>query len=63
MAKKDDDSVGTVSGFQSGRPYPNAPLTADDFAALLNNPELPPQNQSAPSQEQLNPHLFPARLP
>lgn len=62
MAKK-DESVGTVSGFQQGRAHPEIPLTADDFAALLDNPELPPQNQSAPSQEQLNPHLFPTRLP
>lgn len=58
MAKKT-----SVSGFQQGDEYPVLPKTDDDFAQLLDNPELPPENQSAPSMEKLNPHLFPTRLP
>lgn len=48
-----------VHGFQEGAWYPKQPLTPDDFANLLDNPKLPAQHQSAPSPEQLNPHLFP----
>jgi hypothetical protein len=47
-----------VSGFQQGTAYPEIPITPDDFQQLLENPELPAENQSAPSPEQLNPHLF-----
>jgi len=48
----------TVSGFQQGLEYPKVPVTPDDFAELLENPDKPAQFQSAPSPEQLNPHLF-----
>jgi len=48
----------TVSGFQQGVEYPPVAVTPDDFARLLKNPALPPENQSAPTPEQLNPHLF-----
>ena len=49
---------GQVSGFQEGTAYPPVPVTPEDFANLLPNPEKPAENQSAPSPEQLNPHLF-----
>lgn len=47
-----------VAGFQQGLRYPKVPVTKEDFAKLLPNPDLPAENQSAPSHEQLNPHLF-----
>lgn len=50
-----------AAGFQEGKAYPKMPVTPDDFAKLLDNPDLPAENQSAPSPEQLNPHLFPKR--
>lgn len=52
-----------VSGPQSAPEYPKVPVTRKDFRALLENPDLPAELQSAPEQEQLNPHLFPSRLP
>jgi len=48
----------TVSGFQEGVAYPTMPVTPEDFSQLLPNPDKPAENQSAPSPEQLNPHLF-----
>jgi hypothetical protein len=48
----------TVSGFQQGASYPHVPVTPEDFRHLLPNPNKPAENQSAPSPEQLNPHLF-----
>lgn len=40
-------------------PYvPPIPRTSEDFAELLSNPALPPEQQAAPPQELLNPHLF-----
>jgi hypothetical protein len=47
-----------VSGFQEGLAYPILPETPEEFAQLLDNPDKPAENQSAPSPEQLNPHLF-----
>jgi len=38
--------------------YPTMPVTPEDFSQLLPNPDKPAENQSAPSPEQLNPHLF-----
>lgn len=68
MAKKsegnqpwpDEENVddGGVSGFQQGLAYPPVPQTPADFKQLLHNPDLPPENQSAPSPEKLNPHIF-----
>jgi hypothetical protein len=52
-----------VSGFQQGIAYPMMPRTPDQFATLLENPDLPAANQSAPSPEKLNPHIYPVRLP
>lgn len=60
MAKSNDP---TVSGFQEGVAYPVMPETPEEFSQLLDNPDKPPQNQSAPAPENLNPHLFPERLP
>lgn len=56
----DEESTddGGVAGFQQGTAYPPIPQTPADFKQLLHNPNLPPENQSAPSPEQLNPHLF-----
>lgn len=48
----------TVSGFQEGVAYPPIPITPEDFRQLLANPDKRAENQSAPSPEQLNPHLF-----
>ena len=48
----------TVSGFQEGIAYPPIPITPEDFRQLLANPDKRAENQSAPSPEQLNPHLF-----
>jgi hypothetical protein len=48
----------TVSGFQEGVHYPAMPRTPEQFAQLLENPDKPAENQSAPSPEKLNPHLF-----
>jgi hypothetical protein len=50
--------AGQVSGFQQGVYYPPIPVTAKQFSELLDHPETPAQFQAAPSQEQLNPHLF-----
>lgn len=50
-----------VSGPQPAPVVPNVPITREDFAQLVENPDLPPQNQSAPGQDRLNPHLFPQR--
>lgn len=47
-----------VSGFQEGVNYPLMPQTRDAFTRLLDNPDKPAENQSAPSPETLNPHLF-----
>ena len=58
MAKQQKEEQPTVSGFQEGVEYPVMPQTPDEFSALLENPDLPPENQSAPSPEKLNPHLF-----
>lgn len=64
MAEKKSDKQAVaeehaiVSGFQEGKAYPKEPRTPDDFAELLDNPELPAENQAAPSPEKLNPHLF-----
>jgi hypothetical protein len=52
-----------LSGPQDAPHFPKIPITEADFRQLLPNPDLPPERQSAPSQEQLNPHLFPNRLP
>jgi hypothetical protein len=52
------ENVGQVSGFQEGVAYPPIPQTEEDFAQLLINAYKPAQFQSAPPQEQLNPHLF-----
>lgn len=52
------DEISQVSGFQEGVDYPLLPQTADEFKSLLPNPDRPAELQSAPSQEQLNPHLF-----
>jgi hypothetical protein len=65
-ALEDLDVVGgtsTVTGFQQGVAYPTMPKTPAQFAQLLENPSLPAENQSAPSPEKLNPHIFPTRLP
>jgi hypothetical protein len=60
--KTDEQAVAeehtTVSGFQEGVAYPPVPVTPEDFQRLLPNPDKPAENQSAPSPEQLNPHLF-----
>jgi hypothetical protein len=48
----------TVEGFQEGVPYSEIPTTPKQFRALQENPALPPERQSAPSPEQLNPQLF-----
>lgn len=67
QAKKDKaagdttDPRGQVFGYQEGAYWPKQPSTPAEFAALLNNPDLPAQFQAAPSPEQLNPHLFPKR--
>lgn len=58
-----DDAVGEVSGFQTGLEYPRVPQTREEFRQLLDNPDKPAENQSAPPMDQLNPHLFPTRLP
>lgn len=49
-----------VSGVQTAPHVPPIPRTPRDFAKLLDNPDVPAQNQSAPPQELLNPHLYPA---
>jgi len=53
-----DEEDTVVSGFQQGVAYPPLPKTRDDFQQLLENPKLPAENQSAPSPEKLNPHIF-----
>ena len=60
MAKKDDIAAenGIVAGFQEGINYPLMPQTPEDFRSLLDNPDKPAENQSAPSPEKLNPHLY-----
>jgi hypothetical protein len=61
MAKREDpDDVKRPlqSGFRQGMRYPRMPVGLEDFQRLLENPDLPAQNQSAPSPSQLNPHLF-----
>lgn len=47
-----------VEGFQEGVHYPEIPQTPSQFRKLQDNPDLAPERQSAPSPEQLNPHLF-----
>lgn len=47
-----------VAGPQPVRPVPAIPVTEQEFRQLLRNPDLPPEQQSAPSLDQLNPHLF-----
>jgi hypothetical protein len=55
----DDENVDTtVSGFQQGISYPVMPRTPEQFAQLLENPDKPAENQSAPAPEKLNPHIF-----
>lgn len=54
----EEDTGTDVSGFQEGVVYPSLPQTPDEFQQLLDNPELPPEFQSAPAPEKLNPHLF-----
>lgn len=56
--KKEEATTGQVSGFQEGRHYPSVPTTPDQFQQLLENPDVAPENQSAPAPEKLNPHLF-----
>lgn len=56
------DQEGLLYGPQGGVEYPLLPQTKEDFQEMLPNPELPPERQSAPTQEKLNPHLFPNRL-
>jgi hypothetical protein len=63
MTDSDGGTNGIVYGPQNPPPYPDIPRTREDFQQLLENPELPAESQSAPSQEKLNPHLFPVRLP
>jgi hypothetical protein len=67
-AKKTDEQAVAeehtlVSGFQEGVHYPTMPRTPRQFAQLLENPDMPAENQAAPAPEKLNPHLFPNRLP
>lgn len=54
----EEHAAATVSGFQEGTAYPSVPQTPQDFRQLLENPDKPAENQSAPSPEKLNPHLF-----
>lgn len=49
-----------VSGVQPARVVPRIPMTHADFRKMQINPDLPPEQQSAPPQELLNPHLFPS---
>jgi hypothetical protein len=53
-----EEHSATVSGFQEGVAYPSIPQTPQDFQQLLENPDKPAENQSAPPPEKLNPHLF-----
>lgn len=55
----DNSDPRTVHGYQEGAYFAPIPITPADYAALLANPDLPPQFQAAPSHEKLNPHLFP----
>jgi hypothetical protein len=57
----DEPGVYEVSGVQPTANVPLIPITRSDFRRLVENPELPPENQSAPPQDLLNPHLFPQR--
>lgn len=57
------DPKATVSGYQEGIHYPTMPRTPEQFAELLDNPDMDAHLQSAPTPEKLNPHLFPNRLP
>lgn len=50
-----------VAGPQPGQRVPPIPITSADFQSLMANPDLPPEQQAAPPQDQLNPHLFPQR--
>ncbi len=61
-AAADSPPKAAVSGYQEGVKHPRVQVTPQDFANLLDNPEKPAESQSAPSPEQLNPHLFPERL-
>lgn len=56
------DTEGLLYGPQSGIEYPLLPQTREDFQKMMPNPDLPPERQAAPTQQDLNPHLFPNRL-
>jgi hypothetical protein len=58
VAPGERSEIVRAHGFQEGRAYPEQPSSPEGFQALAENPELPLEQQSAPSQEALNPHLF-----
>lgn len=54
----DEDVVIPSSGNVPAPYVPPIPVTAEDFAELVTNPDRAPEQQAAPPQELLNPHLF-----
>lgn len=64
-AEEDGDTNGgsAADGYQQGTAYPVQPRTPDEFSKLLRNPDVPAEQQTAPRPEDLNPHLYPTRLP
>ena len=58
MPSKKKTEENEQGGFREGDDYPVMPVTAEDYKNLLENPDKRVENQSAPAQELLNPHLF-----